>query len=185
MTKRVEKRPVRLELAKTEDAGRLAIIQGRAFLTELDHASAEDQKRLRELQDPPLGPPDIMDVKQTAEWIQSPECVYYKILLGDYIVGGVLVAADAEKYHMENFWRIFIEPMYQDRGIGEEAMRQIFRLHPNVRRWRLGTPEFHAKNRHFYERMGFTYLETWKPAHTWFRSVEYENVLPQEERLKL
>ncbi len=184
MPKKVETRPVRLERAKPEDAGRLAIIQGRAFLTELDYASPLDQKRLRELQDPPLGPPDIMDVKQTVEWIQSAECVYYKILLGNFIVGGVLVAADAEKYHMENFWRIFVEPMYQDRGIGEEAMRQIYRLHPDVKRWRLGTPEFHTKNRHFYERMGFTYLETWKPEHTWFRSVEYENVLPQEERLK-
>ncbi len=154
-----EFRPALVAVLRPEDAGRLAIIQGRAFLTEIGFAPPEDQKRLRELQDPPLGPPDIMDVKQTVEWIQSPECVYYKILLGDYIAGGVFVAADAEKYHMENFWRIFVEPMYQDRGIGEEAMRQIFRLHPVVKRLRLGTPEFHTKNRHFYERMGFTYLE--------------------------
>jgi GNAT superfamily N-acetyltransferase len=185
MPRRVEGRPVRLEVAKPEDAGRLAIIQGRAFLTEEQYVPAEDRKRLRELPNPPVGPPDIMDVKQTQEWIRSPECVYYKILLGNYIVGGVIVAADAEKYPMENFWRIFVEPVYQDRGIGQEAMRQIYRLRPNVKRWRLGTPEFHAKNRHFYERMGFTYLETWKPEHTWFRSVEYENVLPQEERLRL
>jgi len=53
--------------------------------------------------------------------------------------------------------------MYQDRGIGQETFRQLYRLHPDVKRWRLGTPEFHTKNRHFYERMGFTYLETWKP----------------------
>ncbi|MGD9676493.1 MAG: GNAT family N-acetyltransferase [Candidatus Bipolaricaulia bacterium] len=178
-------RPVHLEVAEPEDAGRLAIIQARAFLTELDYAPPEDQKRLRALEDPPLGPPDIMDVEETLQKIQFPDCVYYKILLGNRIVGGVIVAADAEKYSMENFWRIFVEPMYQNRGIGEEAMRQIYRLHPDVRRWRLGTPEFHAKNRHFYERMGFTYLETWQPEHTWFRSVEYENVLPQEERLKL
>lgn len=185
MAKRLETRPVRLERAKPEDAGRLAIIQGRAFLSELDFASPEDQKRLRELPDPPLGPPDIMDASETLRRIQFPGAVYYKILLGNGIVGGVIVAADAEKYPTENFWRIFVEPMYQNRGIGEEAMRQIYRLHPDVKRWRLGTPEFHAKNRHFYERMGFTVLETWKPEHTWFRSVEYENVLPQEERLRL
>jgi len=185
MPRRAEGRPVRLEAAKPEDAERLAIIQGRAFVTEEAFVPPEDLRKLRELPDPPLGPPGIMDVEWTRGMIESTECVYYRIMLGKVLVGGVIVAADAEKYHMENFWRIFIEPMYQDRGIGEEAMRQIYRLHPNVRRWRLGTPEFHAKNRHFYERMGFTYLETWKPEHTWFRSVEYENVLPQEERLKL
>jgi len=140
MPRHDETRPVRLERARPEDAGRLAIIQGRAFLTELDYASPEDQQRLRGLSDPPLGPPDILDVTQTREWIQSSECIYYKVLLGNHIVGGVIVAADAEEYHMENFWRIYIEPLYQNRGIGEEAMRQGYRLHPGVRRWRLGTP---------------------------------------------
>jgi len=32
---------------------------------------------------------------------------------------------------------------------------------------------------------GFTVLETWQPERTWFRAVEYENALPQEERLRL
>jgi hypothetical protein len=102
MPRKAEARPVRLEVAKPEDAGRLAIIQGRAFLTEMGFVPPEEQTRLCELQDPPLGPPDVMDVKQTLEWIQSPECAYYKVLLGDYIVGGVIVAEDAEKYPMEN-----------------------------------------------------------------------------------
>jgi RimJ/RimL family protein N-acetyltransferase len=117
--------------------------------------------------------------------IASPECVYYKILLGDRIVGGVIVAADVEKHHMESFWRIFIEPVCQDRGIGQEAFRRLYRLHLNVKRWTLGTPESHVKNRHLYERMGFTLLTEREPEHVWFRSAEYENVLPQEERLAL
>jgi GNAT superfamily N-acetyltransferase len=185
MPERVETRPVRLERAKPEDAGRLAIIRGRAFFDEWRFVSEEDRKREFGREDPPLGPPGIMDVGSTSEMIASPECIYYKILLGERVVGGLTVAADAKKYPEENFWQIFVEPMYHDRGIGQAAFRQLFRLHPDVERWRLGTPEFHTKNRHFYERMGFTYLETWKPEHTWFRSAEYENVLPQEERLKL
>ena len=185
MTRTPETRPVRLERAKPEDAGRLAIIQGRAFFDEWRFVSEEDRKREFGREDPPLGPPGIMDVERTSEMIASPECVYYKILLGEHIVGGLIVAAEAEKYPEENFWRIFVEPMYQDRGIGQAAFRLLFRLHPGVKRWRLGTPEFHTKNRHFYERMGFRRLSVWKPEHVWFRSVEYENALPQEQRLTL
>jgi len=33
--------------------------------------------------------------------------------------------------------------------------------------------------------MGFTLLEIRDDPNTWFRSCEYENALPQEERLKL
>jgi GNAT superfamily N-acetyltransferase len=185
MPRNQETRPIRLEIAKPQDAGLLTVLQGRAFLTEEQYVPPDDLERLHALPDPPVGPPGVLDVESTLQMIASPKAIYYKILLEGRIVGGVIIAADAEKFHMENFWRIFIEPVYQDRGIGQEALRQIYRLHPDVKRWRLGTPEFHTKNRYFYERMGFTLLEVWKPEHTWFRSAEYENVLPQEDRLKL
>lgn len=100
-------------------------------------------------------------------------------------MGGLIVAAEPDKHLEENFWRIFVEPTYNDRGIGQEAMRQLYRRHPDVKRWRLGTPAFHTRNRHFYEKMGFTLIEIIKPEQVWFRSAEYENVLSHEERLKL
>ena len=180
-----EHRPVRLELATVKDACCLTILQGRAFLTEERYVPPEDLERLRRLDDPLIGPPGMVDPGWTEMVIRSSESVYYRILLADRIVGGLIVAADAEKHAEENFWRIFVEPTYQDRGIGQEAMRRLYRLHPDVRRWRLGTPEFHTKNRHFYERMGFSLIGIASPEHVWFRSVEYENALPQEERLKL
>ncbi len=180
-----ENRPVRLEFATVEDAVFLTILQARAFLTEEKYIPPDTLEQLRRLDDPLIGPPGMVDPKWTKMVIESKESVYYKILLDDQIVGGLIVAADAEKHAEENFWRIFIEPTYNDRGIGQEALRQLFRLHPNVARWRLGTPEFHTKNRHFYERMGFTLIGIVKPDHAWFRSAEYENVLPQEDRLKL
>jgi len=180
-----ETRPVRLELARPEDACYLTILQARAFLTEEAFIEPEDLDRLRRLDDPLVGPPGMVDPAWTRMVIGSDRSVYYKILLADLIVGGLIVAANAEAFPEENFWRIFVEPTYHNRGIGQEAMRQLYRLHPNVKRWRLGTPEFHTKNRHFYERMGFTLIDIVKPKQVWFRSAEYENVLPQTERLKL
>lgn len=180
-----ETRPVRLELATVEDACYLTILQARAFLTEQEYIPPDKLEELRRLDDPLIGPPGMVDPEWTKIVIKSKESVYYKILLEDRIVGGLIVAADTEKYPEENFWRIFVEPTYHNRGIGQEAMRQLYRLHPDVKRWRLGTPEFHTKNRHFYECMGFTLIDIVKPEHVWFRSAEYENALSQEERLEL
>ena len=180
-----ENRPVRLELATPEDACYLTILQARAFLTEEQYIPPETLDKLRRLEDPLIGPPGMVDPAWTNMVIQSTMSVYYKILLADRTVGGLIVAAEPDKHPEENFWRIFVEPTYSDRGIGQEAIRQLYRLHPDVKRWRLGTPEFHTKNRHFYERMGFTLIEVVDPEQVWFRSAEYENVLSQEERLKL
>lgn len=185
MPRTVETRPVRLVPAKLEDACLMTAIEGRAFLDELRYVPPEKLEELKSLECPPLGPPGILDVKWTRRRIESPEVVYYVIRLGDGVVGGVFFAARPEKYPEENFWRIFIEPMYHDRGIGQEVFRQIYRLHPDVKRWRLGTPEFNPKTRHFYEKMGFTLLGIYDVDGIWFRSAEYENVLTHEERLKL
>jgi len=179
-----ETRSVRLEPATPEDAGPLTVIQGRAFHDDIRFIPPEDWRRLLETEDPSQGPPGVTDIGWTRRVIEHPDTAYYKILLGDRLVGGVIVA-DAPKYSDQNLWRIFIEPVYQSRGIGTEAFRQIYRLHPHVKAWRLGTPEWATRNHHFYERVGFRLLEI-RPAGTdWFRGYEYINDLPQEERAKL
>ena len=185
MDRYVETRPIRLLLAEPQDAGHLTVIQGRAFHDDIRFVSEEDIARGRQVEDPSQGPPGCTDIAWTRKMIENPESVYYKILLGDHLVGGVILAADPVKYADENFWRIFIEPVYHSRGIGREVLRQIYQLHPDVQRWRLGTPEYATRNRHFYEQMGFTLSEIRTIQETGFRECKYENALPQEERLKL
>lgn len=185
MPRRPETRPVRLELALPEDAGPLTVIQGRAFHDDVRFIDPKDLARLYAADDPAQGPPGVTDIDWTRNMIGDPESVYYKVLLDARLVGGVILAVDAEKYSNENFWRIFIEPVYHGRGIGQEAFRHVYRLHPDVKRWRLGTPEYATRNRRFYESMGFTLLEIRDLDYAWFRGCEYENALPQEERLKL
>jgi RimJ/RimL family protein N-acetyltransferase len=163
----------------------LTVIQARAFHDDVRFIDSDDLDRLLEADDPPQGPPGVTDIEWTRNMIVNANAIYYKILLGNRLVGGVILAKDAEKHANENFWRIFIEPVYHGRGIGQEAFRQVFRLHPTVKRWRLGTPEYATRNRRFYESMGFTLLEIRDDPHTWFRSCDYENTLSPEERLKL
>ena len=116
------------------------------------------------------------------------DSTFYKIVLGDsQIVGGLLVIVRPElgvgEWHCEG---IYIDPDYQNRGIGQEAFRAMYKLHPDVVRWSLDTPEYAVANHHFYERMGFTKtgVSDGDPDAP-FRFYDYENARAQEERLKL
>ena len=50
---------------------------------------------------------------------------------------------------------IYVLPAYQDRGLGSKAMAHMEELHPAAG-WILDTPEISPKNRHFYEKGGYT-----------------------------
>ncbi|MBN1874767.1 MAG: GNAT family N-acetyltransferase, partial [Anaerolineae bacterium] len=54
---------------------------------------------------------------------------------GDYILG-----------------TIFVDPAYQDYGIGTRMWRFIEDTYPEARSWRLETPDFAKKNHYFYEK---------------------------------
>jgi hypothetical protein len=91
MARRHETRPVRLEIARPENSGLMTAIEARAFLDELQYVPPEKLEELKSMEYPPLGPPGILDVTWTRKRIESPECVYYVIWLGDGVVGGVFL----------------------------------------------------------------------------------------------
>lgn len=115
------------------------------------------------------------------------DTTYYKVVLGEErIVGGLFVVARPDLGEGE--WRcegIYVDPDYQDRGIGKEILRLMYRRHPSVIRWSLDTPEWADKNHGFYERMGFTKIGVSENPDVPFKFFDYENALSQEERLKL
>jgi ribosomal protein S18 acetylase RimI-like enzyme len=51
--------------------------------------------------------------------------------------------------------RIYVDPDFQNRGIGQQAVRQMFGAFPEAQEWTLGTPSWAIRNQHFYEKMGF------------------------------
>lgn len=50
---------------------------------------------------------------------------------------------------------LFILPEYQNRGIGQAAIKQIFDLYPDAVTWRLDTIKQEKGNCHLYEKCGF------------------------------
>jgi len=163
---------VSLKRATVEDVETLTAVQTRTFV---------DDRRLVPPGGTLAGPPGFDSVTWNRRVIENDRAAYYKVLLGEKIIGGlILIDAGNGKWELG---RIYIDPGHQNRGFGQQTVRRMYRLHPHVRRWRLGTPEWASRNRHFYEKMGFTIVEiTGVDPNPGWRSVEYENGLAQEER---
>lgn len=153
---------VKIDKATLEDVERLTEIQTRTF---------DDDNKLK----PPgcslEGPPGYDSVSWNAGWIAKTP--YYKILFAGQIVGGIIVF-ELQKGHYE-LGRIYVDPDFQNRGIGQQAVKLMFGLFPEAERWTLGTPSWAIRNQHFYEKMGFVKVgETQVDPHLGWSGIEYE-----------
>ena len=101
--------------------------------------------------------------------------LYYKILFDGQIVGGIIVFELREKHY--ELGRIYVDPDFQNRGIGQQAVRQMFKTFPEAKKWILGTPSWAIRNQHFYEKMGFVKTrETEVDPTLGWSGIEYEFV---------
>jgi ribosomal protein S18 acetylase RimI-like enzyme len=81
----------------------------------------------------PSAPRGIDSIKQHTKFIDYWD--YYKIGLGEYTAGGIMVAKRGEE-HCELI-SIFIDPEYQQQGFGTEALRKVLEIYP-AKIWTLG-----------------------------------------------
>lgn len=78
---------------------------------------------------------------------------YLKILADGQVVGGMIVL-DLRHGHFE-LGRIWIDPDYQNLGIGGKALAYIEEAFPQATRWTLDTPTWATRNRYFYAKHGY------------------------------
>jgi GNAT superfamily N-acetyltransferase len=96
------------------------------------------------------GPPGYDDGEFFRKWLFGYEqTVGYKVLLDGTLVGGLIVwdMEDGNNY----LGTIFVDPAYQDRGVGTRAWQFVEETYPHATSWSLGTPIWATKNHHFYE----------------------------------
>ena len=87
------------------------------------------------------------------------ESVGYKILSKDQIIGGIIVWILLEGHNI--LGTIFVDPPYQDRGVGTRTWQFIEATYPKTKSWRLATPDWATKNHHFYAvKCGFSKVES-------------------------
>jgi GNAT superfamily N-acetyltransferase len=87
------------------------------------------------------------------------ESVGYKILSQGKLIGGIIVWILPEGDNI--LGTIFVDPPYQDRGVGTQTWQFIEATYPQTKSWRLATPDWAVKNHHFYrEKLGFQKVES-------------------------
>ena len=139
---------IRFEKAETEDAKALALASWRAFDNDIHYGA------------PSIGgPPGYKSDRWQSKMMTVGK--YYEILANDRIIGGFIVFLKGHGYC--ELGRIFIDPDFQNQGIGTQAFEFIWTEFPEARRWTLGTPAWNRRTRHFYEKVGF--VEVGKDGH--------------------
>jgi len=96
------------------------------------------------------GPPGYDSV----EWQRNKinETPYLKIMLGEEIIGGIILYPK-ELGHMM-LGRIYIHPDHHDKGYGTATMNYLEEAFP-AKKWSLETPTYSLRNHHFYEKLGY------------------------------
>ena len=97
------------------------------------------------------GPPGYNTGNFLRKWMGLGIC--YKITKDGNAVGGIIVFINRHRNnHLGSIW---VDPQYQNLGIGEQAIQFIEKTYPDAKKWSLGTPEWSTRNHHFYEKCGY------------------------------
>jgi GNAT superfamily N-acetyltransferase len=136
---------IRIERALVDDIEKLRQVGVQAF--------AEDTERYG------ASPAGIDLIENHRTWIETYH--YYKILLEEVIVGGMLVMPADDAYELE---ALFITPKFQSQGIGSRAMTFLEEAYPNAKKWGLCTAYLNDSIRRFYEKRGYEKVGQTKPG---------------------
>jgi RimJ/RimL family protein N-acetyltransferase len=153
-----------------------AVVEDAAKLTEVQERTFEDDNKWKPFGCSMEGPPGYNSVTWNAETIARMP--YFKILFNGQIVGGIIVFDVGQgRYELG---RIYVDPDFQNRGIGQRAVKLMFEALPAAKRWTLGTPSWAIRNQHFYEKMGFVRIgETGVDPQLGWSGVQYERICTQ------
>ncbi len=134
---------IRFQKAKVQDAKELAMASWRAFDNDINYGAPGKG-----------GPPGYKSDRWQSRMMRIGK--YYKIMDDYRIIGGFIVFGKGNGHY--ELGRIFIDPDYQNQGIGAQAMEFMEKQFPRAKRWTLGTPRWNRRTRHFYEKMGYVMI---------------------------
>jgi GNAT superfamily N-acetyltransferase len=105
------------------------------------------------------GPPGYEDGSFLRQWYLKNNGGAYSIHKENVPIGGINVFVNMEK--QEGFLgNVFIDPDYEDKGLGVVCWKFIEQKFPEIKIWRTETPKFSRRNHHFYvNKCGF---KIWK-----------------------
>ncbi len=97
--------------------------------------------------------PAMESVEQIREKIDRANTIAYIFELNDIYVGWVRVMKLEDMTYKIS--ALCVLPEYQNRGIAQEALKQIESSHLNAQKWTLDTIIQEKRNCHLYEKLGY------------------------------
>ncbi len=138
---------ITIDKATILDAGKLTEIMTRTFDEETKRWLC-DQGDVIDYNIQPPGYSSVEMMKYSIEELDS-----YKVIMDEKIIGGIIVTISGKSYGRID--RIFVDPVYQGKGIGSYVIKLIEEEYPNIRIWDLETSSRQINNHHFYKKMGY------------------------------
>ena len=139
-----------LEKLKEEHIPELTEVMTRAF----DHDS---QIHLGEEKGGPEGYDDGSFLRR---WGLHEDSDSYVVKIEEgKLIGSITVFASKEREGNNVLGNMFIDPEYQNQGVGYRVWKEVESMYPEARSWQLGTPSWAIRNHHFYEKCGFTKVD--------------------------
>lgn len=154
---------ITFEKASDKDAIQLAKVQTRTF---------DDDSR-RYLGSSAGGPPGYDSPHWQIRMIH--EGIYFKILNENNLIGGIIVFKAENSHYV--LGRIFIDPGFQNIGIGSQAMRFLEEHFKDARKWTLRTPEWATRNHYFYSKCGFMKIGNTELLPEGFMEFQFEKII--------
>ena len=102
----------------------------------------------------------------------------YKIMLGGALIGVFIVFRDHPEKGSNMLGTIFLDPEYQNLGVGSRVMEYIHETF-TAKRWVLNTPEWHTRNHHFYEKLGYQKIGEQEEPHAGFTLRIYQKKMDE------
>ena len=138
---------------------------------------AFDEDTRRHLGEESGGPPGYDNGDFLRKWALDKNSTAYAIFKDSTAIGVVIVWINGNN---ENFLgNIFVDPDFQDQGIGTTIWKFIEQKYPLTRVWRTETPGFSKRNHNFYvNKCGFKIVKIEHPGD------KYEESYLMEKEIK-
>jgi len=94
------------------------------------------------------GPEGYDDGGFLRKWGLHKDASSYCITLNEQLIGGVILWINETNHNV--LGNIFIDPIYENQGLGTKVWKMIEKLYPDTKTWNTETPIFSSRNHNFY-----------------------------------
>ncbi|MGE7881449.1 GNAT family N-acetyltransferase [Bacillus sp. NPDC094077] len=168
---------ISIEKATILDAEKLTEIMARTFDAEAKRWLCS-QADVIDYNIQPPGYSSIEMMKYSIEELDS-----FKVIMDEEIIGGIIVTISGKSYGRID--RIFVDPVYQGKGIGSQVIKLIEEKFPNISIWDLETSSRQVNNHHFYKKMGYQTIFESEDEYCYVKRIKIashvENVVKSED----